>query len=127
MRQEPGKVRMGFIPEEWFQLFYKKTGVTGPYVFAFTLSTYLVSKEVYVMEHDYYSGLSFLIMWIYMVKKLGPKVAAYADKEIDVSNKKIGRHYYHICDIVLWAFTVFYRLINRYYCKYFKYIHHFSL
>lgn len=75
---------MGFIPEEWFQFFHKKTGVTGPYVFAFTLSTYLVSKEIYVLEHEYYSGLSLMIIWIILVKKLGPKVAAYLDKEIDV-------------------------------------------
>lgn len=76
---------MGFIPEEWFQLFHKKTGVTGPYVFAFTVSTYLLSKEIYVLEHEYYTGLSYLIMWIFFVKKLGPKLAAYLDKEVDVS------------------------------------------
>ncbi|CAH1992894.1 unnamed protein product [Acanthoscelides obtectus] len=83
VRQEPGKVRMGFIPEEWFQFFYKKTGVTGPYTFAFTLSTYLISKEIYVMEHEYYSGLSLLIMWIVGVKKLGPKLAEALDKKVD--------------------------------------------
>ncbi|XP_074036867.1 ATP synthase subunit b, mitochondrial [Leptinotarsa decemlineata] len=83
VRQEPGKVRLGFVPEEWFQMFYKKTGVTGPYTFFFTVSTYLVSKEIYVLEHEYYSGLSFMIMWIYGIKKFGPKVAAWLDKEVD--------------------------------------------
>ncbi|ENN77509.1 hypothetical protein YQE_06034, partial [Dendroctonus ponderosae] len=87
-RQEPGKVRFGFVPEEWFQAFYNKTGVTGPYAFAFTLSTYLVSKEIYVLEHEFYSGLSILIMWTYGIKKLGPKVAAFLDKDIDNYEKE---------------------------------------
>lgn len=76
---------MGFIPDEWFQFFYKKTGVTGPYAFGAGLITYLCSKEIYVMEHEYYSGLSLAIMAIVAVKKLGPAVAAYCDREIDVS------------------------------------------
>ncbi|XP_037039785.1 ATP synthase subunit b, mitochondrial [Bradysia coprophila] len=83
VRQEPGKVRMGFLPEEWFTFFYKKTGVTGPYTFGVGLATYLCSKEIYVMEHEYYNGLSFAIMIIFAVKKLGPAIAAYCDKEID--------------------------------------------
>ncbi|XP_018322464.1 ATP synthase subunit b, mitochondrial [Agrilus planipennis] len=87
VRQEPGKVRLGFVPEEWFQFFYKKTGVTGPYVFATTLSTYLISKEIYVMEHEYYTGLSLLIFCIVGVKKLGPPLAKYLDKEIDEYEK----------------------------------------
>ncbi|KAK9702689.1 Mitochondrial ATP synthase B chain precursor [Popillia japonica] len=82
-RQEPGKVRLGFVPEEWFTFFYKKTGVTGPYTLAVTLSTYLMSKEIYVMEHEYYSGLSLLILCIVGVKKLGPVIAKALDKGID--------------------------------------------
>lgn len=46
--------------------------------------TYLCSKEIYVMEHEYYSGLSLGIMAVVAVKKLGPGIAAYCDKEIDV-------------------------------------------
>lgn len=83
--EHPGKVRLGFIPEEWFQFFYNKTGVTGPYTFGVGLITYLCSKEIYVMEHEYYSGLSLGIMAIVAVKKLGPLIAKWADGEIDVS------------------------------------------
>ncbi|XP_054735349.1 ATP synthase subunit b, mitochondrial [Anastrepha obliqua] len=91
--EHPGKVRLGFIPEEWFQFFYNKTGVTGPYTFGVGLLTYLCSKEIYVMEHEYYSGLSLAIMAIIAVKKLGPAVAAWTDKEIDrIENEwKSGR------------------------------------
>lgn len=81
--EHPGKVRLGFLPEEWFTFFYNKTGVTGPYVFGVGLITYLCSKEIYVMEHEYYNGLSFAAMIIFAVKKFGPSIAAYCDKEID--------------------------------------------
>lgn len=35
------------------------------------------------MEHEYYSGLSLAIMCAVGVKKLGPGIASWADKEID--------------------------------------------
>lgn len=81
--EQPGKVRLGFIPDEWFQFFYNKTGVTGPYTFGVGLITYLCSKEIYVMEHEYYSGISLAIMAVVAVKKLGPPIAKWADSEID--------------------------------------------
>lgn len=81
--EHPSKVRLGFVPEEWFQFFYNKTGVTGPYTFGVGLLTYLCSKEIYVMEHEYYGGLSLGIMAIIAVKKLGPAIAKYCDTEID--------------------------------------------
>ncbi|KAJ0172044.1 hypothetical protein K1T71_012017 [Dendrolimus kikuchii] len=80
---EPGKVRLGFLPEEWFQFFHSKTGVTGPYTFGVGLATYLCSKEIYVMEHEYYTGLSLLIMVYIAAKKFGPSLAAWLDKEVD--------------------------------------------
>jgi len=87
----PGKVRMGFVPEEWFQFFYPKTGVTGPYMFGVGVATYLCSKEIYVMAHEFYCGISLFIMGAYAVKKFGPGVAANLDKELDeVENSYVG-------------------------------------
>lgn len=82
----PAKVRMGFIPDDWFQFFYSKTGVTGPYTFGLGLATYLCSKEIYVMEHEFYTGLSIAIMGVYAVKKLGPAAAKFLDSEVEKSD-----------------------------------------
>jgi len=79
----PGAVRFGFVPEEWFTFFYKKNGVTGPYAFVFSLFTYLASKEIYVMEHEFYAGLSFAIMLTYGIKTLGPGIKKSLDDEVD--------------------------------------------
>ena len=53
---------MGIFPEEWFQAFYSKTGVTGPYMALASIGTFLVSKEYFVMEHDFYAGIALAIV-----------------------------------------------------------------
>jgi len=74
-------VRFGFIPETWFQAFYNKTGVTGPYLFGFGFITYVLSKEIWIIEHNFTHFLSFWIaMWI-IAYKYGGKIGEYLDKQ----------------------------------------------
>lgn len=82
-RGPPGKVRLGFIPEEWFLFFHPKTGVSGPYVFGIVLANYLMSKEILVMEHEYYGGLSWIIVLYLVSTKMGPAIGASLDKDVD--------------------------------------------
>ncbi|XP_005987713.1 ATP synthase F(0) complex subunit B1, mitochondrial [Latimeria chalumnae] len=78
--EKGGKVRHGMIPEEFFQFLYPKTGVTGPYVLGTGLLLYLLSKEIYVVNHETIVAGSVGIVILYAVKKFGPQVGAFADK-----------------------------------------------
>ncbi|XP_028821516.1 ATP synthase F(0) complex subunit B1, mitochondrial-like [Denticeps clupeoides] len=78
--EKGGKVRHGIIPEELFQLLYPKTGVTGPYMLGTGLLLYLLSKEIYVVNHETFAAASIGAVVVYGVKKFGPQVAAFADK-----------------------------------------------
>ncbi|XP_063811426.1 ATP synthase F(0) complex subunit B1, mitochondrial [Pseudophryne corroboree] len=78
--EKPGKVRHGLIPEEFFQFLYPKTGVTGPYMFGTGLLVYLLSKELYVINHETVAMLSMGCVVVYSVKKFGPKMAEFLDK-----------------------------------------------
>ncbi|RVE70413.1 hypothetical protein OJAV_G00064510 [Oryzias javanicus] len=75
-----GKVRHGIFPEELFQLLYPKTGVTGPYMLGTGLLVYMLSKEIYVINHETFAAASIGAVIIYGVKKFGPSVASLADK-----------------------------------------------
>ncbi|KAF2359117.1 ATP synthase F0 complex subunit B/MI25 [Trinorchestia longiramus] len=86
---DPAPVRMGFIPETWFELLYPKTGVTGPYVLGTGLITYLLSKEIYVLEHEFYSGLVMGVMAIYCIKRFGPTVAETLDSQIEEAKNEM--------------------------------------
>ncbi|XP_072335996.1 ATP synthase F(0) complex subunit B1, mitochondrial [Scyliorhinus torazame] len=78
--EEGGKVRYGLIPEEFFQFLYPKTGLTCPYMFGTGLVTYLLSKEIYVINHETFSAISIGIVILYGIKKFGKDVAKFADK-----------------------------------------------
>ncbi|XP_007526995.1 ATP synthase F(0) complex subunit B1, mitochondrial [Erinaceus europaeus] len=75
-----GKVRMGLIPEEFFQFLYPKTGVTGPYVLGTGLILYFLSKEIYVITAETFSAISIIGVIVYGIKKYGASVAEFADK-----------------------------------------------
>jgi F-type H+-transporting ATPase subunit b len=74
-------VKFGFLPESWFAFFHEKTGVTGGYTFGAGLLTYLLSKEIWVLEHEFWGGVSFFIMIVYGMKKFGPQLGAWAEKQ----------------------------------------------
>merc|ERR1712029_99663 len=76
-------VRLGIFPEEWFTAMYPKTGVTGPYMALFGVSTFLASKEFFVMEHDFYVGLGLAAVLTLVVKQVGPDWTAEINKELD--------------------------------------------
>lgn len=81
--ERSGPVRLAFLPDNWFTFFHSKTGVTGPYIFLFNLTNYMVSKEIYILEHEYYLGLSALVIIIYITKNFGKVIGAALDKQVD--------------------------------------------
>lgn len=73
-------VRLGFIPQSWFDFFYEKTGVTGPYMFGIGLSTFLLSKEIWVVEHNFTEFVAFWIAMYFLIRKTGPAMKAHFKK-----------------------------------------------
>lgn len=75
-----GKVRLGLIPEEFFQFLYPKTGVTGPYMLGTGLSLYFLSKEIYVITPETFSTISVVGLMVYVIKKYGASIGEFLDK-----------------------------------------------
>ncbi|XP_008832169.1 ATP synthase F(0) complex subunit B1, mitochondrial [Nannospalax galili] len=75
-----GKVRLGLIPEEFFQYLYPKTGVTGPYMLGTGLSLYCLSKEIYVITPETFSTIAVVGLMVYVIKKYGASIGEFIDK-----------------------------------------------
>lgn len=59
--------------------------ISGPYTFTFGLITYLLSKEIWVVEHDFGYVMASVIIVGLGHKLFGKQLANYLDKEIAVS------------------------------------------
>ncbi|ESO11640.1 hypothetical protein HELRODRAFT_71264, partial [Helobdella robusta] len=81
--------RLGFIPEAWFQALYDKTGVTGPYVFGFGFITYLLSKEIVIVEHQFSHFLAFWLAFYWLHRKFGDRIAKALDKKTEHLDEKM--------------------------------------
>lgn len=75
--------RVGFIPESWFNFFYPKTGVTGPYLFMGGALTFLMGKEIWVVDHYFPEVLSFSIMVYIINRKFGKQIGEFFDDSRD--------------------------------------------
>jgi len=85
-------VRHFIWPETWFKALYPKTGVTGPYALATGVLTYLWSKEIWVIEHEFFAGIEFYIVIGILIKYVGkPMVTPMLDKIADESNAEVNK------------------------------------
>ncbi len=82
-------VRHHWIPEEFFQFFHAKTGVTGPYMFMGGLTTFLLSKEIWVIEHEFWVGIAIFIVWGGAIKMIGPGFTKNINEELAKDDARI--------------------------------------
>merc|ERR1711890_183326 len=80
---EKAPTRLVTFPQEWFDALYPKTGVTGPYMALVGISTFLMSKEYFVIEHDFFAGVALAICITGIIKTAGVDWTASINKSLD--------------------------------------------
>jgi F-type H+-transporting ATPase subunit b len=65
--------------------------VTGPYVFGVGLLTYLLSKEIWIVEHGFSHFVSFWVVFYIIARKYGKKIGEFADQ---VGEAQLERHWH---------------------------------
>jgi len=83
LKMWPNKVRLGFIPDSWFLFFYRKTGVTGPYLFGWGLVTFMLQKEILVLEPGWKHLPPLLILLFFAHKFAGAPLNRWLDSEMN--------------------------------------------
>lgn len=84
------KVRLGFIPDSWFQTLYSRTGVTGPYLFLGGTTAFLLSKEYWVADAHFVEVIPFIIIMTWAIKKFGSRASDYLSK---ITQQRIDNFY----------------------------------
>ena len=58
-------------------------------MFAASVGTFLVSKEIWVLEHEFYCGVGIFICLAGIIKNVGPSISADLDKQVDADELKL--------------------------------------
>lgn len=58
----------------------------GPYIFGGGLITFLLSKEIWIVEHGFTHFLAFWLAFYIIAKKYGKGIGNYLDKTADVGD-----------------------------------------
>ena len=58
-------------------------------MFAAAVGSFLISKEIWVLEHEFYCGVGMLIVLSGIVKAVGPGVSKALDAEVDAQEAEL--------------------------------------
>lgn len=78
-----------WMPESFFKYLYPKTGVTGPYALIGGFTTFLLSKELWVIEHEFWMGLELAFVLACLMRMTGPQARAYFEESVAKKNAEI--------------------------------------
>ena len=58
-------------------------------MFGAAVGTFLVSKEIWVLEHEFYCGVGMFIVLAGIIKSVGPGMSQFLDKQVDDQEAQI--------------------------------------
>ncbi len=69
-------------------------------MFLASFGTFLISKEIYVLEHEFYTGIGLFLVGLTIVKGVGPAFNSYIHSEMDKDEAKL-KAIRQVCFILL--------------------------